>query len=64
MSLSRAGAVGHNACLDCSVSTNPGQRQFTWRLRGPHSTASVFVMAITPAFAAAECTVPGPPTQA
>src|SRR5690606_15496294 len=39
----------------------PGARLLTRLLSGAHSTASDLVRLSTPAFAAAECAVPGPP---
>src|SRR5947209_2196100 len=47
-----------------SCGNNPGTSAFTWIPYGPHSTASDSVRFFTPAFAAAECTKPGPPVHA
>src|SRR5690606_2489974 len=45
-------------------SIGPGAIALTRTPRTPHSTASVWVRLSTPALAAAECAVPGPPVQA
>src|SRR5437764_3934360 len=42
----------------------PGTRPLTWIPYGAHSTASVSVRFLTPAFAAAEWANPGPPVHA
>src|SRR4029078_1108945 len=59
----RASAVGQSAPPAPSVSVGPGQIVFTRMLCGAHSTASVLVMASSPAFADAERAVPRPQIQ-
>src|SRR5690242_8861985 len=61
---SRSAWVGQSAPPAPSVSVGPGQIVLTRMLWGAHSTASVLVIANSPTFAEAECTVPGPPVQA
>src|SRR5437763_9895912 len=56
--------VGHSAAPAPSVAVGPGQIVFTRIPWDAHSTASVRVIATSPALAAAECTVPGPPVHA
>ena len=47
-----------------SCGKRPGTSPLTWIPYGPHSTARVSTMFLTPAFAAAEWANPGPPVQA
>ncbi len=55
---------GKSRCAAPGVSTGPGAIAFTRILWRAHSTASVRVIASTPAFALAEWITPGPPVQA
>src|SRR3954452_10248926 len=57
---SRISSVGQSRSRVSAVSTGPGEIALTRIPCVAHSTASVRVRVTTPAFAAAECTVPGP----
>src|SRR3954447_3214262 len=56
---SRISSVGQSRSRVSAVSTGPGEIALTRIPCAAHSTASVRVRLTTPAFAAAECTVPG-----
>ena len=58
---STASGVFHNCLAAPGDSIGPGATAFTRMLCGAHSTASVCVIDITPAFAAAEWIVPALP---
>src|SRR3954471_5821240 len=57
----RSSRAARSAAGMSSCGNSPGAIAFTRTPSGAHSTASDFVRLTTPAFAAAECAMPGPP---
>ena len=60
---STASGLFHSCRAAPADSIGPGATAFTRMPCGAHSTASVWVIDMTPAFAAAEWIVPGLPVQ-